>query len=338
MPYTLNDVTHPMQSDMLYSIGTVARLTGINADTLRVWERRYELSSSHRSPSGRRLYRQTDLEHLQIISSLLANGYKIGEIAALPHKTLEAMRSQQTADSSAPNDAKRQHLLVIGEGLVEWVKNNQSSSVQLKISYVPLELRHVTSDQIHQLGTIDLLAIAVTQPSECGDPMMTELRAVTGSPPTMVCHSSGEPRLNPQNEDFFFVKAPLTTDTFTTAMKYLKVKSELKIVSSNINRLGQPHSRIFSQLGLKVASQAPSNAEFECQSHLAKLIEALSEFETYSSACSVNNWSDAATHACIYSYANQARWLIEKALSTALSAHTVTSGKLIPPTQHQNTP
>ncbi|RCL44621.1 MAG: MerR family transcriptional regulator, partial [Halieaceae bacterium] len=33
----------------LYGIGTVARLTGLKSDTLRVWERRYGLGASHKS-------------------------------------------------------------------------------------------------------------------------------------------------------------------------------------------------------------------------------------------------------------------------------------------------
>ena len=33
----------------LYGIGTVARLTGLKPDTLRVWERRYGLGASHKS-------------------------------------------------------------------------------------------------------------------------------------------------------------------------------------------------------------------------------------------------------------------------------------------------
>ena len=33
----------------LYGIGTVARLTGLKPDTLRVWERRYGLGASNKS-------------------------------------------------------------------------------------------------------------------------------------------------------------------------------------------------------------------------------------------------------------------------------------------------
>ena len=62
----------------LYGIGTVARLTGLKPDTLRVWERRYGLGASYKSASGRRQYTQADLEHLQLISALVGDGARIG--------------------------------------------------------------------------------------------------------------------------------------------------------------------------------------------------------------------------------------------------------------------
>ena len=79
----------------LYGIGTVARLTGLKSDTLRVWERRYGLGASYKSPTGRRQYTQSDLDHLQLVSALVKQGVRIGEIAASDRKTLEMLLKQQ---------------------------------------------------------------------------------------------------------------------------------------------------------------------------------------------------------------------------------------------------
>ena len=75
----------------LYGIGTVARLTGLKPDTLRVWERRYGLGASYKSASGRRQYTQADLEHLQLIAALVNDGARIGEVASSERKTLELL-------------------------------------------------------------------------------------------------------------------------------------------------------------------------------------------------------------------------------------------------------
>ena len=76
----------------LYGIGTVARLTGLKPDTLRVWERRYGLGASFKSASGRRQYTQADLEHLQLIAALVNDGARIGEVASSERKTLELLK------------------------------------------------------------------------------------------------------------------------------------------------------------------------------------------------------------------------------------------------------
>src|SRR3546814_18236862 len=49
-------------------IREVARQTGVNAVTLRAWERRYGLIVPHRTPKGHRLF---NAEHVQRILSIL---------------------------------------------------------------------------------------------------------------------------------------------------------------------------------------------------------------------------------------------------------------------------
>ncbi|MCG6863479.1 MAG: MerR family transcriptional regulator, partial [Chromatiaceae bacterium] len=44
-----------------YRIGAVSRLTAIPPDTLRVWERRYDLVTPMRSEGGGRLYSHQDV-------------------------------------------------------------------------------------------------------------------------------------------------------------------------------------------------------------------------------------------------------------------------------------
>ena len=76
--------------------------------------------------------------------------------------------------------------------------------------------------------------------------------------------------------------------------------------------------RQFNDLQLSAARQLKSTLDCECPRHIADLIRSLAHFEEYSSNCSVDNWSDAAVHACIYAYTCQARWLMERALQAVL--------------------
>ncbi len=66
----------------LYPIGTVSEITGVNAVTLRAWERRYGLIQPERTPKGHRMYSQTDVDMIQHILAQLGQGIAISRVAA----------------------------------------------------------------------------------------------------------------------------------------------------------------------------------------------------------------------------------------------------------------
>jgi len=63
-----------------YPIRTVAEITGVNAVTLRAWERRYGLIRPSRTPKGHRMYSRRDIELIQEILDRLAQGMSISQI------------------------------------------------------------------------------------------------------------------------------------------------------------------------------------------------------------------------------------------------------------------
>jgi DNA-binding transcriptional MerR regulator len=65
----------------LYPIGTVSEITGVNAVTLRAWERRYGLIQPERTPKGHRMYSQTDVAKIQHILEQLGKGIAISRVA-----------------------------------------------------------------------------------------------------------------------------------------------------------------------------------------------------------------------------------------------------------------
>ena len=60
-------------AEKLYTIGTVSKLTGVGAITLRAWERRYGLIRPVRKESGHRLYTRHHIDQINRITAL-ANG------------------------------------------------------------------------------------------------------------------------------------------------------------------------------------------------------------------------------------------------------------------------
>ena len=73
---------------VLHPIQVVTRRTGVSADVLRVWEKRYAVVTPMRSTGGRRLYSDTDIERLRLLVQATRTGRTIGQIAALPTTAL----------------------------------------------------------------------------------------------------------------------------------------------------------------------------------------------------------------------------------------------------------
>lgn len=64
----------------LYPIRTVADITGVNAVTLRAWERRYQLIKPRRTPKGHRLYSQAQIDLIKQVVGLLEQGIAISQV------------------------------------------------------------------------------------------------------------------------------------------------------------------------------------------------------------------------------------------------------------------
>ena len=73
------DTSINIQNDA-FPIRTVSALTGINAVTLRTWERRYHLIEPIRTPKGHRLYTKEQIAMLHRVVTLLEGGMAISQI------------------------------------------------------------------------------------------------------------------------------------------------------------------------------------------------------------------------------------------------------------------
>src|SRR5436190_6088472 len=58
----------------VYTVKHVARMTGIPADTLRMWERRYGVVEPSRSDGGYRLYDDNAVRRLAVMHALVSAG------------------------------------------------------------------------------------------------------------------------------------------------------------------------------------------------------------------------------------------------------------------------
>ncbi len=68
---------------MPYSIGEFARLCGINATTLRAWQRRYGLLKPLRTDGGHRLYSDDDVQQALKILDWVKKGVPVSQVKPL---------------------------------------------------------------------------------------------------------------------------------------------------------------------------------------------------------------------------------------------------------------
>lgn len=83
------------------SIRVVANRTGIAADTLRVWERRYGFPKPSRRPGGSRVYSEDDVVRLHLVARALDAGFRPSEVVTLPPADLTKLVDASAADAPA---------------------------------------------------------------------------------------------------------------------------------------------------------------------------------------------------------------------------------------------
>ncbi|MBE0540666.1 MAG: MerR family transcriptional regulator [Verrucomicrobia bacterium] len=71
-----------------YPIQLVARLTGLSAHVIRIWEQRYRAVEPQRTATKRRLYSQREIDRLNLLRDVTQAGYSIGQVAQLPTEKL----------------------------------------------------------------------------------------------------------------------------------------------------------------------------------------------------------------------------------------------------------
>jgi MerR family transcriptional regulator, light-induced transcriptional regulator len=84
-------------AEEFFPIRTVAALTGVNAITLRAWERRYGVIEPERTATGHRLYRREQIELIHRVVALLEKGIRISQVRQALGRPSE--ESESEADS-----------------------------------------------------------------------------------------------------------------------------------------------------------------------------------------------------------------------------------------------
>jgi DNA-binding transcriptional MerR regulator len=122
-------------TEAVYPIRTVSDLTGVNAITLRAWERRYGLFEPIRKASGHRLYTQEHIDLINRVVGLLERGMRIGQVK--PY--LEADQARSEGETERDGDAWSRYLNHMVASVIQFDEAGLEETYGEALSLYPVE-------------------------------------------------------------------------------------------------------------------------------------------------------------------------------------------------------
>jgi len=91
----------------MYSIKAVSQATGLSIETLRAWERRYQIVEPSRDTNGRRAYRPDDVIRLRKLREATERGHPISRLARLDEAELDGILEARPSPEAGTSPARR---------------------------------------------------------------------------------------------------------------------------------------------------------------------------------------------------------------------------------------
>jgi DNA-binding transcriptional MerR regulator len=140
----------------LYQIGSVTALTGISAERLRAWERRYGFTPAEKKGKIR-LYSHEQVKKLNKIKLLLDRGHSISSVIELNEVQLDARLNSAEPSQSTPTRLGRPaNVAFIGAGLLQLEQQSSVSESLLVTGRWANAEAFLTDPQLPQMDVIAL--------------------------------------------------------------------------------------------------------------------------------------------------------------------------------------
>ena len=326
---------HPTGGDTpRYRSGAVARMVRMPVATLRIWERRYQVTGPATTPTGHRLYSAADVQRLVLVKQLTDLGHAIGSIAALNMDRLREVAATHVRTLAGP---------IKTPAPVPWRIAVVGMALALRLRR-PDVLRQV-GRPIEIVGPFDTLAQAVETRAGQGRQAAPSVDALLVHAPGL--HESGLGELQQAAEAlgtartsvlYGYASAPVCDALAAAGVALLREPQSDGALGLWLHGLSAPAQPADGSLPVpqvaELADRAPgavaprryddatladfaglsSTIACECPRHVAELLMQLSHFEAYSAGCTQRSPADAALHAYLQRVAGASRALFEAAL------------------------
>lgn len=294
-----------------YTIGVVARRTNIHPETLRVWERRYQMVVPQRNSTGRRLYSEADILKLSLVKRLTEAGHPVSRLSDL---SIDALRRILDESAPAAQSTKRSasqpcSVIFLGESLGLRMKREKQLIADINI------VACIGQDE-------DLVTAAKTCPAEV---LVTEFTTINHETLNTVRRQLAQSQCQGAVVVFSFGTRAVIGEFEQAGMLCMKASAtaaelrraclSLRPVSQELlPSLAAPGPRRFDAQQLAQIASLVGSIACECPNHLAELVASLNAFEQYSSECANRNANDSELHAHLSQSAGFARSILEECL------------------------
>lgn len=305
-----------------FRIGSVSRLTGIPTDTLRIWERRYDVVTPERSGSGTRYYSHADITRLALIKELVEEGNAISTVANLRKEELEE-RVKLIKSSTKPAKnieiAKTCRLIVCGDALPLYIRNTHEEFPELEVVaefqnpfQAEAELADIEADVL-------LMEFPAFQDQDIG-PLQTILKRHPNLYPILVYGFTTRSTIELLNKlHISTIRAPLDVFRLRSECQKAVSASAGSVISTPLktteNEVIPKRQFTQEQVMNLINKPQPNSVNCECPKHHGEILYNLYAFEEYTIGCQTNNSEEAALHCYIHDCTQKARFMMEQALT-----------------------
>jgi len=296
-----------------YNIGVVVRRTNIHPETLRVWERRYELIVPDRSETGRRLYSEGDIRKLQLVKQLTELGHGVSSLAKL---TSDELLERLTASHN------------------QGAQRETRSGLKCRVAFVGDALRVRYGRHLLYYKDIDIVGSMIPGSSTShaqADVVIIDLSTINEESHALIeqyCTDSGA---SAAVVVFNFATRKAISELESAGIVCLKGALSAAEIYRACMSLMQPLFNVasltdqqtdeestpprFDKDQLSHIATLSSAIACECPNHLAELIINLTAFEHYSLECANRNEDDARLHLQLNQSTAAARMILEESLA-----------------------
>jgi DNA-binding transcriptional MerR regulator len=317
----------PGDAEEVFGMGAVVHRTGLTAQGIRMWEKRYDAVVPKRNDTNRRLYSRTDVERLALMKQLTDAGHSISSIANLGLSQLQDLMSDLGESPSAAPVTKplrnSNRVLIVGSGLASALE----ADTDLEFEMLPVV--EDLSGALHgnDLPQTDLLLIETETVFAETQGQVEELMERSGAGRALVIF-----RFASRKDELDCARSNGSISLLRGPVDAARLRREcyLQLRVMQATPYGGPPldtepipERLFDAQHLARLARIDSAVNCECPRHLAELLKSLSAFEAYSEGCEDRNAEDAMVHSYLHRTTAQVRRTMEDALQHLLKAEGI---------------